>query len=114
VHRDVAGDVVENVGLGEVVEAVGRADGDSSRKLAALQAIEEEESGDVAADGLRLEAGERLQSEVDVREPGYAIVREIEDVYAVQKMIVGVGSQRGCMRVNRRCQDSWFCSEYWS
>ena len=43
VHGDVAGDVVEDVGLGQVVHAVDGADGDGGGKLAPAQAVEEEE-----------------------------------------------------------------------
>ena len=43
VHRDVAGDVVEDVRLGQVVEQAGIADGDGGGKLAVAQAVEEQE-----------------------------------------------------------------------
>ena len=43
VHGDVAGDVVEDVRFRQVVHVVGGTDGDGGGKLAAAQAIEEEE-----------------------------------------------------------------------
>jgi len=39
------GDVVEDVGLGEVIQAIGRADRDCGRKLAAFQASKKRNPG---------------------------------------------------------------------
>ena len=90
VHGDVAGDVVEDVRLGEVVHAVDGTDGDGGGKFAAAQAIEEEESGDVAADGLGLKSGERLKAAVDLGEARDAVGGQVEGLDAVQEVVVGV------------------------
>src|SRR5215831_6910971 len=51
VHRNMAGNVVEDVGFGEVVHATFRADGDGGGEFAASEAVEKEKSRDVAAYG---------------------------------------------------------------
>jgi hypothetical protein len=53
----VAGDVVEDIGLGEVIEPVCAADGDGGGELAVPQAIEKSEGWDVSGNRFRFEAG---------------------------------------------------------
>ena len=50
VHGDVANDVVEDVGLGEVVELRGVADGDGGGEGALAETVEEDLGGQVAED----------------------------------------------------------------
>ena len=90
VHRDVAGDVVEDVGLGQVVHLVGGADGDGGGEFAAAQAVEEEEAGDVPADRLGLESGQRLQAAVDLGKPRDAVGGQVEGFDSAQEVVVGV------------------------
>jgi hypothetical protein len=86
----VAGGVVENVGLGEVVHPVFRADGDGGGEFAAAEAIEEEKSRDVAADRFGVKSGERGKAAVDLFEAGDAVGGELEGFDSFEKMIVGV------------------------
>ena len=90
VHGDVAGDVVEDVGFGQVVHVVHRTDGDGGGEFAAAQAVEEQEAGDVAADRFGLKAGEGLQPAVDLGQARDAVGREVEGLDAAQEMVVGV------------------------
>ena len=113
VHRHVAGDVVEDVRLGQVVELVGRPDGDGGREFAVAQAVEEQECRNVAADRLRLESGQRLQKPVDVLEARDAVRVEAQRVDA----LAGNARSRSapsaaCIRAYSRRQASWFSSEY--
>ena len=99
VHRHVAGDVVEDVRLGQVVELVAVADGDGGGKLAVAQAVEEQERRNVAADRLGLEAGERAQEPVDVFEPRNAIrARGTATSMPGQEMLVRVALPARAMR----------------
>jgi hypothetical protein len=86
----MAGDVVENVGFGEVVHAVDRPDCNGGGELPPAQAVEEQEPRHVTADRFGLEAGEGLQASVDIGETRDAVGGKIEGFYAPQKMIVGV------------------------
>jgi hypothetical protein len=56
VYEDMAGDVVEDIGLRKVVELVRWPDGDSGGECVIAQAIEKQKRRDVAADRLRLKA----------------------------------------------------------
>ena len=89
-HGDVAGDVVEDVRFRQVVHAVDGTDGDGGGEFAAAQAVEEEESGDVAADRLGLKSGERLQAPIDLAEARNAVVREGRGLDAFEEVGVGV------------------------
>ena len=95
VHGDVAGDVVEDVGLGEIVEVIGGADGDGGGELAVAEAVEEEKCGDVAADGFGFEAGHLPEEAVDVREAGDVGGVEVEGVDTGEEMVVGVAVPAG-------------------
>jgi len=74
----VAADVVEDVGLGQVLQLGAVADRDRGRELAPAQAIEEHVRRDVAADGPCAEAGQRLQEVVDLLEARDAIRRQLQ------------------------------------
>lgn len=58
VHGDMAGDVVEDVGFGEVVEVGEFADGDGGGEIALAEAVEKLVGGDVSADGFGAKTGE--------------------------------------------------------
>ena len=90
VHRDVATDVMEDVGLGEVVQHVAITDGDRGGELAVAQAVEEPERRHVAADGLGAETGSRPHELVHVLEPRHArrVQRECGD--AIQEALVRI------------------------
>ena len=77
VHGHVAGDIVEYVGFGQIVHAVGRADGDGGGEFAAPQAIEKQKPGYIAADSFGLEAGERPQPLVDFRKVRNVVGRQL-------------------------------------
>jgi hypothetical protein len=86
----MARQIVEDVGLGEVVHLVLGPDRDGGRKLAPAQAVEEEEAGDVPAHRFGLETGERLELLIDVGEPWNPVGRKIQGLDAAQEMAVGV------------------------
>ena len=89
-HGDVAGDVVEDVGFGEIVELVGVADVDRGGESTLAEAIEKNERGDVAADSFRLKSGQRAQKTVHVFEARDAVGGEGEGIDALQEMNVRV------------------------
>jgi hypothetical protein len=91
----VAGGVVEDVGFGEVVHAFDGPYGDGGGEFAAAEAIEEEEAGDVAANGLGLEAGEGLKAAVDIAEAGDAVVGKVEGFDAMEEVGIGVALPSG-------------------
>jgi len=66
VHGNMAGDVVENVGFGKIVELVGTANGDGGGKGAIPEAIKKHERRNVAADRFGLKSGERSKKSIDV------------------------------------------------
>ena len=66
VHGHVAGDVVEDVGLGQVVEPGAIANGDGRGECPLPEAIEKDIRRHVTADRLGVEAGERGEEAVDV------------------------------------------------
>src|SRR5450755_4722972 len=72
-HGDVAGDVVENIGLRQVIKLVRAADGDGGWEFAIAQAVKEKECGNVAAHGLGLKAGQRTKKTVDIRKARHAV-----------------------------------------
>ena len=90
VHRHVAGDIVEDVRLGQVVEGRAVPDGDRGREFAVAEAVEEQEGGNVPAHRLGLEAGERAEKSVDVLEPRHPLGIETEVVDALQEPRIGV------------------------
>ena len=90
VHWNVAGDVVENVGLGQVIEVVGTADRNRGGKFAVAEAVEELKRGNVAADCLGLKSSERTQKAVDIFKPGNAIGIEAQRANALEKVLVRV------------------------
>ena len=89
-HGDVAGDVVKDVGLGQVLEPLAVADGDGGRKLAPAQAVEEDVRRDIPADRPGAEPGERLEEPVDLVEVGDARRRELQLVHPFEEPPVGV------------------------
>ena len=89
-HGDVAGDVVKNIGLRQIIQLIGAADGDGGGEFAIAKAIKEKEGGNVAAHGLGLEAGQRAKKTVDVFEARYAVRIQAERSDAFQKMRIGV------------------------
>ena len=89
-HRDVSGHVVEDVGLGQVLQPRAVTDRDGGRELAPAQAIEEDVRRHVAADCARPEAGERLHELVDLREMRDARRRELQLGHPFEKTPVGV------------------------
>ena len=90
VHGNVAGDVVENIGLGQVIQLVGTADGDGGGEGAVAEAIEEDKRRDVAADGLGLKSGQWLQETIDIFQARDAIRIQAQRMDALQEMLVGV------------------------
>jgi hypothetical protein len=81
---------VEDVGFGEVVHALFGTNGDGGGKFAAAQAIEEEESGDIAADCFRLKSGKGLEAAIDFVEAGNPVGGEVEGFDAFQEVVVGI------------------------
>ena len=90
VHGNVAGDVVENVRFGKIVQLVGAADGDGGGEFAVAQAIEKQKRGNVPADRFRLKPGQRAKKLVDVVEPRNAFRIQAQRSDALQEMRVGV------------------------
>ena len=89
-HRHVSGDVVEDVGLREIVEGVAGADGDRRRKLTIAQAVEEKKSRNVAAHCFRFETRQRAEELVHVAQVRDARRIEREGVDAGEEMVVRV------------------------
>ena len=92
VHRHVPADVVEDVGLGQVFQAGAVADGDRRRELAAAEAVEEHVRRDVAADGARAEAGQRLHEAVDLLQARDARRRQPQLVEPFEEPLVRVAA----------------------
>lgn len=95
VHGDVAGDVVENVGLGKIVELVGTPDGDGRREFAIAQAIEKRERRNVPADRLGFESSARAQELIDLVEPGNPPGLQAQRIEPRQKLRIGVSMPAG-------------------
>ena len=89
VHRDVAGDVVEDVRPG-CERRLAVADGDRGRELAAAQAVEEQKCRHEAADAGRVEARQRSQETVDVFQTRDAVGVQAQRVQPPQEVLVGV------------------------
>ena len=87
---NVAGDVVEDIGLGEVIHLVGGTDGDGGGELAAAEAIEEKKPGHVPADRLGLKSRQRLKTAVDLGETRDAVGGQIQSFDSAQEVVVGI------------------------
>src|ERR1700692_364389 len=89
-HGHVAGDVVEDVGLGQIVQLVGTPNGDGGGETAVAQAIEEHEARHIPADCFGLKARQRTQETIYVVEVRDAIRIQAQGLNALQKMFVRV------------------------
>src|SRR5580658_6961132 len=89
-HGNVAGDVMEDIGLGQIIELVGVADGDGGWEGSLAEAIEEDERGDIAGYAFRLESGQRLEEAVYVFEARYTVRLQDQGRDAFQEVVVGV------------------------
>src|ERR1700678_1362700 len=89
-HGYMAGDIVKDIGLGEIVERVPGTDRDGSGELAVTQTIEKQKCGNVAAHRFRLEAGKRFEKPVDVVQARDAGRVEAEGIDAGAKVRVGI------------------------
>ena len=90
VHGDVAGDIVENIRLRQVIQLVGTANGDGGGKGAVAEAIEKDERGNIAAHGFGLKAGQRLQESIHIFQARDALRIQAQRMDALQEMLVGV------------------------
>ena len=108
VHRDMAGDVVEDVRLGEVVERVAVPHGDGGRELPPLEAVEEQVRRHVAAHRLGAEPGARLQEAVDLVAARHPVRVEPQRLHPLEEAGVGVPLPAG--RASSRLQVWWFSS----
>jgi hypothetical protein len=77
-HGNVAGEVVEDIRFGKVIEAVGTADGDGGGELAAAETIEEQIRRHVSADGFSVEAGQRPEALIDLVEARHEVDRQMK------------------------------------
>jgi hypothetical protein len=91
----MACEVVENIRLGEVIEAVWPADGDGSGELAAAEAVEEQVRGDVPAHGFGLEAGQRPKALIYFVDSRYTVDRQMKRLEASQETVIGIGFPAG-------------------
>ncbi len=94
-HRNVAGDVVEDVRFGEIVERGPVPDGDGGGELALLQAVEEQIGRHVAADRFGFEAGARLQKPVDIGAARHLVGIEVKRLDAFEEAGVGIALPAG-------------------
>src|ERR1700691_5102011 len=89
-HGDVAGDVVKDIGLRQIIQLVGAANGDGGGELTITKAIKEEEGGNISANCLSLKAGQRPKKAIDVREVGNTVGVQAERSDTLEKLWVGV------------------------
>src|SRR5579872_2596342 len=94
-HGYVAGDVVKDVGLGQIVQLIGAPDGNGGGEFAIAQAVKEEKRGDVSADCFCLEARQRLKKSVDIFEAWDTVRIQAERTNAFQKVWIGVALPAG-------------------
>ena len=85
-HRDMAEHVVEDVGLLDIVEAVGGADEIAGREAALREMLEEDVVGDEAGDRDDRPAGAREQPLVELVEIGDAGLRQVQHVEAAEEI----------------------------
>jgi hypothetical protein len=90
VHGHVTGDVMKDIGLRQVVQPIGRPNGDSGGEAAVAQAVEKNERRHVAAYRLRLKARQRAQEAVHVVEPWNALRVEAERADTLEEPGIGV------------------------
>lgn len=86
----MAGDVVEDIGLGQIVQSICGTDRYGVGKFAPLEAIEEEEGRHVAAHGPGLESGQGLEDTIDLAQPRDAARRQLQKLNSPQEVAVGV------------------------
>ena len=94
-HRHVASNVVEDIGLGEVIELVGAANGNGGRKFAVAETVEKAESGNIAAHRFSAKTGERPQEAVDVFQAGHLLGIETQAANTFKEMRVSVATPFG-------------------
>jgi hypothetical protein len=111
VHRDVAADVVEDVGLGQVLQLRAVADRDRRRELAPPQAVEEDVGRDVAADRACPEAGEGLQEAVISSSRGMRAADSWSLSRPSRKRSFAYRAQRSCIRPISLPQVAWLSAE---
>ncbi len=90
VHRDVSGDVVENVRLRQVIQPPRRADADGGGEFATAQAIEKSEGRHVSRDRAGPETGQGRQETVDVLQTRDAICGETQGLNPGLETLVGI------------------------
>ncbi len=90
VHGDVAGDVVKDVGLGQVLQRLAVAHGDGGGELAPAQTIEEDVRRHVPADPARLEPGQRPHEPVHILEARHPVVVQTQQLHAGLEALVGI------------------------
>ena len=88
VHGDVARDIVEDVGFGQIVELLRGTNGDGGGEETVAKTIEEHERRNIAAHGLRLKARQWLQKSIYVRQPWNALRIEAKRVNPLEEMFV--------------------------
>jgi hypothetical protein len=86
------GDVVEDVGLRQIVERRAVADGYRGGKFAVSETIEKEEGRNIPAHRLGLEAGERAKKAIHIVQPRHPVGIETEIVDALEESRVGVAA----------------------
>lgn len=85
-HRHVPRDVVEDVGLGEIVPPDAVANGDGDRKFAIAEAVEEVKGRHVAGHGTGTEDGQWGKGPVDLIEAGNGIRIELQHAEAIEEL----------------------------
>jgi hypothetical protein len=86
----VAGNVVKDIRLRQVIQFVVPANGDRGGELAVAEAIEENEGRNVTAYRFGLKSGQRAQKAIDVLKPGDALRVQAQRADAVQELRVRV------------------------
>ena len=109
-HRNMAGDIVEDVRFGKIVEGGAVADRDRGGKLAVAQAVEEEKGRDVSAHRLRLEPVSGFRNRFTSSSRGSGGIRQRLSI-PWRKCSLAYRCQRSYMRENSLRQASWLASE---
>src|SRR6516162_3129447 len=89
-HRDMARDVVKNIGLRQIIQLVRSADRDGGGEFAIAQAVEKDKSRDISADCFGLKSGQRAQELIHIVQARHAIGAEAQRIDTLAEMIVGV------------------------
>src|SRR3984893_976 len=89
-HRDVSGDVVENIRFRQVIQASRLADSNGGGELAIAQAIEKQECGHISGNRSGAKTGQWRQEAINVVQARDAILRQAQRLQSCLKAWIRV------------------------